>query len=221
MPEPFRGRSCVVQFSASAGLTDPSKIKLHLFYRAAQPVGCRAYHRLLQRMNGLDAAVGVGPQVIYTTAPVLVGGDDPLSQRIGIWDGPAGDVVDVGPYMAAITADIERQRLERKEYRNRPVPDAGVVVDYSAAWMQIAQTKFGYGPGGKGYNSPIFSLIMSAIAHGAEDTDEFREILREFVWKWAERLGDIPAKEPDIERYLNDATLETAFANAYNRIHQD
>lgn len=226
LPVPFRGRSCVVQFSASAGLTNPNEINCHLFFRSTEPLGSGMYQKVLKRLRDqhpeLDAQIGVGEQIIFTTAPVLVGGDDPIEERIGIYGGSEGDVVDLSEILVPIVAAVERSLRDRQERPPLAAVPGGETIDYSASWMEIARKRFGYGkPGRKGYNSPIFSLLMSAIAHGAEDTDEFREILRDFVWKWAERLGDLPAKESDIARYLDDATLDTAFANAYNRIHLD
>lgn len=228
LPEPFRRRSCCYQLSSSAGIREPDKVKAHLFFRATEPVGCRAFHKCLQQLPAavVDHQIGVGTQPIFTAAPGLVGGVDPLEgRRIGVHRGDC-DEVDMSGLLAKVSERKVRTtaarlaapgRVTLLQKRATATRRVGVSQASEAAgfellkdWKRIAERSMGNDR--EGYNQPIFLLIVSAVRRGLSLGD-VQLMLPPFVWKTAKTRGDLPARHDDLQRYLAPAEIERAFNN--------
>jgi hypothetical protein len=96
LPDPLKNVNCSWQLSGSAGLktvhdaqSASRKVKVHLFLRTKQAIGCREFHRVLSdpKFSIIDRAGAVGTQIIFTAHPKLIGQADPITKRIGFYRG--------------------------------------------------------------------------------------------------------------------------------------
>lgn len=233
LPAPFRGVTCVWQFSGSAGLKTGTggqssvhkTVKAHLFFRCREPIGCRDFHALLKHpsLNVIDRACGVGTQIIFTAAPELIGGADPLPQRVGVHHGISTEV-DFGPLSEELR-DEEAARAERKnrDPKARPMPapsshPAHGPWPYDDAWLRIAYNDLG--ARAAGYRKPIFRMVCVAVRRGERDFSAMKTRLRELIWHRFAEIGD-EHKRNDVERYLSDHDLDEAITNATNYLYEE
>jgi hypothetical protein len=87
LPGPFRMARCVVQLSSGAGIK--AGLRAHLWFWLDRALGRLELERLLAGVDGLDPATLRDVQVHYVAAPVFVGVDDPVVERIAILPGYA------------------------------------------------------------------------------------------------------------------------------------
>jgi hypothetical protein len=85
LPGPFRMARCVVQLSSSAGVK--AGLRAHLWFWLDRGLGRLELERLLAGVDGLDPATLRDVQIHYVAAPVFVGVDDPVFERIAILPG--------------------------------------------------------------------------------------------------------------------------------------
>lgn len=230
LPEPFCDRTCVWQFSGSAGLKTANGassadrlVKLHLFFRASEPVSCRAYHALLnaKKFRMIDRACAVGVQPIYTAAPSLDGGDDPLNCRQGIYYG-VSDTVDLSDELKRLdqsrpkSARPKRTKKVSKrdvgsEQAKRHVVTPAFMVPYDKAWLRILYNEMGCHA--DGYRHPIFCMVSAAIRNGERNFDTLKSELRFEVQSRFRELGD-DHKSEDVAHYLSNEALDEAIENS-------
>jgi hypothetical protein len=88
LPLLFKNSACVWQFSGSSG--HPSKraeIRMHLFFMLDEPVLPLAWKATFAHLPFLDNSVFDGAKLIFTAAPIILTGNDPISYRHGILSG--------------------------------------------------------------------------------------------------------------------------------------
>ena len=114
LPGAFHGSSCVYQWSASAGVDGWQKFKLHLWFWLERPV-CRGALRDWLTSYPIDPVLFRTVQPHYTSAPLFIDCEDPVSARVGRL--PGGDCV-VPPWTVPtpeLWREAERQRLTDEE----------------------------------------------------------------------------------------------------------
>lgn len=118
LPPEFRGGSCIIQLSSSAGLKRIDKgIKLayHAFFWSDRPVALASLRNYFEKKApGVDRAIYHAVQPIYTSAPIIEGGADPVSQRI-FWIEGEGHKKEIT--LPACVEDLQQLniRIEREE----------------------------------------------------------------------------------------------------------
>jgi hypothetical protein len=134
LPKEFRNAACVWQFSGSSG--HPSKrdeVRLHLLFMldvAVQPQPWKGY---FAHLPFVDESAFDKAKIIFTAAPVIEAGADPIAQRSGILDGEP--VVCVPAEVKACSARIARgddgKRRVTAHVASAPMPEA------AAAFVEI------------------------------------------------------------------------------------
>jgi len=91
LPREFKNATFIYQFSASHGLTDPSVLKVHLFFWLETPVHnlqmksfAKAYNTHKGWGNIIDPAIYTCSQPIYTQKRITSGAPDPVDSPLGI-----------------------------------------------------------------------------------------------------------------------------------------
>lgn len=84
LPELFHGAAYVWQLSAGAGIKDGGLLSVHLFFFSDRPVST-IWLRKFMKAHVLDADTSIYKQgqPLYTAAPLIFGGEDPIKQRCG------------------------------------------------------------------------------------------------------------------------------------------
>lgn len=82
MPDWLQEADCVWRFSSSHGVKPANQLRLHLWYWLTRPVGNNAL-RAWARPLPIDGALYQPVQPHYTASPIFIGGDDPVTRRIG------------------------------------------------------------------------------------------------------------------------------------------
>jgi hypothetical protein len=88
LPDEFQGAGAIWQWSSSMGVR-AGVIKVHLWFRLDRPVNSQDAKRWLQEWDMyLDVSVFQAGQPHFTATPIFRGMTDPISERIGMIDGP-------------------------------------------------------------------------------------------------------------------------------------
>jgi hypothetical protein len=88
LPEPFKDAACVWQLSGSSGHPSrPDEIRIHLFFMLDAAVFPSAWKRFFAGSQFVDPSAFDKVKLIFTAAPIIVGGADPIAQRHGVLDG--------------------------------------------------------------------------------------------------------------------------------------
>ncbi len=99
LPEPFKGTSCVVQFSSSQGIaTTPDQIKVHLWFKLSHSLTQYQMRDLLRAVDEdklFDEVTSRTVQPHFTAAPVCDGFKDPLDKRVYLFKVAGKDVVQI------------------------------------------------------------------------------------------------------------------------------
>ena len=118
------GASCFAAFSSSAGVSDPTAAKLHLWFWLDRPYSGDELKRWAARVNEsagfklIDPQLFVAAQPNYTARPVFVGMPDPLPgrRRWAIRRGYADEAALAIPDQTARRASTEEERKARAAY---------------------------------------------------------------------------------------------------------
>lgn len=232
LPEPLKNVSCSWQLSGSAGLKtahdDQSasrKVKVHLFLRTKQAIGCRELHCLLSdpKFSMIDRAGAVGTQIIFTACPKLVGQDDPITNRIGFYRGHKTEA-DFSAELHQLRSilrnkgncntDPSRKRIKSSHYSVEPIRQIARPSSFSEYEHQLLKIAYNeMGAHAKGYRNPIFRMVSAAIRNGETNYENLKSELRFLVNARLSELGDIH-KANDVERYLSDRELDEAIASS-------
>lgn len=238
LPSCMRGKTAVVQFSASAG--GKGKIlRCHVVVRSTTPIRSRVWHNISRRLkdkcHAWDPATAIGIQLFLTSRPKLFDKSgsrvaDPFGDdRIILVEGD-GDV-DLAPEIEAARKRAEAERAEFEQRREAAIrryettEGKAIVRNYARDWIRIGKTSLGDGPnefGGwrKGYNGPIFAMACAAVKAGEFDVDRFCEFFVAFIeeiatdrGEWDHRSAGKPAKE-----YCHRRDVERLHANAVRAV---
>lgn len=107
LPGPFQNAACVWQLSGSSGHpTKRGEIRLHLFFMLDAAVFPGAWKRALAHLHFVDLSIFDKAKLIFSAAPVIQAGHDPIAQRHGILDGEP--VVRVSDDVLARSVEIAR-----------------------------------------------------------------------------------------------------------------
>ncbi len=166
LPEGFRAAACVVQASSSYG-SDPWRASIRLWFIASRPLlrdEARAW--LAASEVEVDLSMWDAARVIYTAAPIVEGGPDPIAKRWLLLDGE--------PFARVPDLSVENLFTPRARPAPRPdaahwvVPEAGSVEEVpppewldDRAFRHVARV--GYGVGGDRFHEPIRALTLSAV----------------------------------------------------------
>lgn len=232
LPSPFCNVSFVWQFSGSAGLkTTPGndltarKLKVHLFLKTKQAINCRDFEEILKerKFSVIDRACSRGAQIIYTARPELTGGEDPLKQRIGIYQGKSPDV-DFSQELEALRKRLPKL-IKVQEVRKRSPRGALLEPSQCYARADVASGQTPYdrtllriaynelGADRDGYYNPIFKMISAGVRSGEHDFERLKREIKILVWARLDALDD-QHKTSDVARYLSDEMLDQAIANS-------
>jgi hypothetical protein len=88
LPDPFKDAACVWQLSGSSG--HPSRldeIRIHLFFMLDAAVSPSAWKQFFAESQFVDPSAFDKVKLIFTAAPIIQGGSDPIAQRHGVLDG--------------------------------------------------------------------------------------------------------------------------------------
>ncbi len=111
LPDVFRNTACVWQFSGSSG--HPSKrheIRMHLFFLLDQAVLPLAWKPTFAHLLCIDQSTFDKAHLIFTSAPVIMTGCDPIGQRHGLL--PGSQIINVPPDVIARSAKLERDNSD-------------------------------------------------------------------------------------------------------------
>ncbi len=171
LPEEFHDVSYHYQLSSSAGMGDPSKVSVHLWFWLSEPWTDEALKTWAKAVNSrvntklIDPALFNDVQAHYTAAPIFEGVDNPFPVRSGL--------------VMKGSAAVSIRAIEAPEAQRSPA----VAGDFEPGlgfegWL----AKIGDHPGGEGFHEPIIRAIASYVrANGRDGTDP--EKLFEFVSK--------------------------------------
>ena len=143
LPEEFRNAACVWQFSGSSG--HPSKgdeIRLHLFFMLDVAVFPLAWKPFFVSSKFVDRSLFDKGKLIFTAAPLVHGGLDPIAKRHGILAGhpvvtvPKA-VIEQSARIASGTDKIERPLLSAP---SAPMPEAATAFVDIIAKSNILRT---------------------------------------------------------------------------------
>jgi hypothetical protein len=165
LPKEFQDVSFHWQLSSSAGVGDPTKVSLHLWFWLITPVpdeGLKAWGKQVNADAGfklVDTALFQHVQAHYTAAPTFEGMSDPFPTRSGLvlkedmsvdLNLQVSTAISVGP--------------------SRPTTAPGPVRGGSGFDYHLAQ--IGDHAGGDGFHGPTLRAAASYVAsHGADGTD--------------------------------------------------
>ena len=88
LPDAFKGAACAWQLSGSSG--HPSRldeIRLHVFFMLNAPVLPSAWKFFFASSEFVDPSAFDKGKLIFTAAPIIHGGSDPITRRHGVLDG--------------------------------------------------------------------------------------------------------------------------------------
>ena len=205
LPTCFAKAACWWKFSSSMGFTKSGTVSCHFYFWLSAPVSnaeLRAYFNSFNK--SFSAAYGVEDmklidlvffdsiQIHYTAAPVLIGVDDPLTQRYGVLPGLASVDLedDIQP-----TGDLES--LETK------------VHDKLA---QVGSDK-------EGFHVPLrgAAMVAARIWPGANGLAQFKALARDAITK----ADKTQHSAEQIDRYKSDYFLDQLFNSAAEKIGTD
>ncbi len=171
LPEPFRTVACVVNATASYG-AKAGEVSLRLWFILDRKPGSVAEARRLATEGGavaVDLTMYDAARPIYTAAPIVEGGPDPIPTRWALLD---GEPIVIVPEVSAVDSLFtHRPNVSGDGWE---APDVSGVEDTEppewldeACWRHVA--RMGYGPGQNGIHNPMRALTLLAVQlHGPE-----------------------------------------------------
>ncbi len=133
LPDTFKPSACVWQLSGSSGHSSQlDVIRVHLFFMLDTAVFPAAWKGFLAGLKFVDRSVFDKGKLIFTAAPIIRDGSDPLTHRHGILGGePAVIVPDAINEQSARIASGTRTKRPPLVAPAAPMPDA------AAAFVEI------------------------------------------------------------------------------------
>jgi hypothetical protein len=120
LPEAFRDAACVWQFSGSSGHTSKrDEVRMHMFFMCDAPVMPQAWKGCFTHLSFVDESAFDKAHLVFTAAPIIHNGKDPINQRHGLLAG--APVVRVPADVKARSAQIARGDGSVKRGANMPV----------------------------------------------------------------------------------------------------
>jgi hypothetical protein len=137
LPTEFSTAECVWQLSGSSG--HPSRldeIRLHMFFMLDEAVFPSAWKPLFARSRYVDPSSFDKGRLIFTAAPIIHGGSDPIARRHGILDGRSLVIVPKAVIERSERLASDADRIEPPTPVAPPAPmprEAKAFVDIIAA----------------------------------------------------------------------------------------
>jgi hypothetical protein len=134
LPEPFKNAACVWQLSGSSG--HPSKLdemRLHLFFMLDAAVLPQVWKPYFAGLKFVDPSAFDRGKLIFTAAPVICNGPDPIACRHGLIEGE--ECVTVPKAIIEQSARIASGTATPK--RMEPAPAAAPMPEAAKAFVQI------------------------------------------------------------------------------------
>lgn len=116
LPPEFQNVSFVWQLSSRAGFV-PGELKVHVWFwfeKAASSASLKRWARTINKAKGsvLDESLYSPVQIHYTANPIFENGViDPVSQRVGLYRGSAGDSVDLDIHIEPAVDLLNEHRM--------------------------------------------------------------------------------------------------------------
>lgn len=209
LPKEFHNVSFHWQLSSSAGVGDPTKVSIHLWFWFDRPISDGDLKRWGKALNArigfnlIDLALFNDIQAHYTAAAIFKNMDDPFPVRSGLVKKEFHKVALVLPAPATILRKPNGNKLSQEIF-------SGQGFDYHLSTI-------GDHIGGEGFHLPVIRAIASHVASiGGDDIDVewlFKTVservlsadcshhLQEEVESRASRKHIIPAIESAIEKF--------------------
>lgn len=190
LPDEFHNATFHCQLSSSAGISDPTKVSMHLWFWLDRPIPDQDLKRWGTAVNAasgiklIDTALFNDVQAHYTAAPLFKGMDNPFPERSWLVRKGRDEVALVLPSSVPKPSDTGKSRPAKsvagKTRTTKSVltsSSAGLGFDYHVA-------SIGDHAGGEGFHEPLLRAAASYVAtRGANDIDKERlyETLRRHV----------------------------------------
>ena len=144
LPDEFKPAACVWQLSGSSGHASRlDEIRVHLFFMLDAPVFPTAWKGFFAGSNLVDLSAFDKAKLIFTAAPIIGGGTDPIAQRHGVLDGEPTvsvpmAVIEQSHRIASGTDTVNRPLLATP---NSPMPDAAAAFTELIAGSNILRSR--------------------------------------------------------------------------------
>ncbi len=159
LPQEFHNICCHWQFSASAGISNPGVIKLHLWFWLESPQNSYELKQWANEVNSLngkivDASVYNAVQIHYTAAPIFHGNaKNPLDVRSGL----------LVNEKESVAINLEFQNVGN-ENSNTHETIGSSPLHAIAKGFEGHMATMGDEPGGKGFYEPLLRATASIVA---------------------------------------------------------
>ena len=168
LPAEFHDATYHWSLSSSAGMGDPTKVSMHLWFWLLSPTPdsvLKAWAKDVNQRAGLklvDPALFQHVQAHYTAAPIFEGLPDPFPVRSG-FEVKSQPFVDLK--LPPASAGISTRSTRSAEPANGGATSGGSGFEYHLSLI-------GDQAGGEGFHSPIVSAVASYVAtNGTDGTD--------------------------------------------------
>lgn len=175
LPTEFHNASYHWSLSSSAGLGDPSKVSMHIWFWLKKPISditLKAWANAVNLAAGyklVDPALFQHVQPHFTAAPIFIGLPDPFPVRSGLVEKDRDEVDLKLPQCAApigSTGAVGDERLAKASGTASSSDARG------GAGFEYRLSTIGDHAGGLGFHGPIIAAAASYVAtHGAAATD--------------------------------------------------
>ena len=150
LPEPFHNADVVWALSAGAGTKTDGTLNCHLFFMSDRPVGTIWLREYMKAFApDADTAIYKFGQPIYTAAPIVINGDDPVLTRLGIIQKSADHIT---------LPDVTFDEIEEHAVRE------GIGLLSHAKGFEAKLALMGHGDGLCGYHAPIREAAASYVS---------------------------------------------------------
>ena len=166
LPAEFQTASFHWQLSSSAGVGDPTKISIHLWFWFDRPI---TDLELKQWGNAVNAAKGINlidtslfndVQAHYTAAPIFKNMDDPFPVRSGL--------IEKEQHVVSLVLPASRSAYSK----NSDGKKSSLQNVQTGQGFEYHLSTIGDHPGGQGFHGPILSATASHVAAiGGENVD--------------------------------------------------
>lgn len=213
LPPEFQNVSFHWQLSSSAGMGDPGKVSMHLWFWLNAPVSdenLKMWGNAVNKERGIkliDTALFNDVQVHYTAAPIFEGMSDPFPRRSGLVEKERHDVE-----LVLSTSAQRATHAEKEKHR-----ETGNAETTTATGFNQILACIGDHPGGDGFHEPIIRATASYVASAGGDNVDIEwlyQTVRDqalaadasnhdagYVERMASREHIIPAIEGAIRKY--------------------
>ena len=175
LPREFHNASYHWHLSSSAGLGDPSKVSMHLWFWLANPtsdIDLKTWAKAVNESAGvklIDVALFNDVQPHYTATPIFSGLVNPFPTRSGLV-GKREDKVFLAMPVTSTPATIPFCPVRGRKPHTVVQPPKSIAG--SATGFEHYLALIGDHPGGEGFHGPIIQATASYVStHGATDTD--------------------------------------------------